>query len=164
MNKKKALILLFYSFFGFCSAQSLSHSVIGVAGDTFHSSKGYLDWTLGEVLTETYIRNGKMLTQGFHQTELRTVTEINTYALEQGAVVYPNPVRNSLNVKVTEEGSYQIEVYGPRGDKLIDQNINPASEKVPIQIDFHDLSPALYILRILNTETGQVSSFKIEKL
>src|SRR6478609_8172819 len=65
MSKKKALIVLFYSSFGFCSAQSLSHSVIGAAGDTFHSSNGSLDWTLGEIMTEAYIQNGKMLTQGF---------------------------------------------------------------------------------------------------
>src|SRR5689334_18589577 len=95
MNKKKALIILFYSSFGFCSAQSLSHSVIGTAGDTFHSSKGFLDWSLGEVMTETYVRNGNMLTQGFHQTENKnTVTEIKNYDPEQSVVVYPNPVRN----------------------------------------------------------------------
>jgi len=162
--KKKLLIVLCFSFYGVCRAQSVSLSVIGAAGETFHSSKGSLDWTLGEIMTETYIQNGKMLTQGFHQTEQSTVTEIKIYVLEQNIVVYPNPVRNSLTVKVPNDGSYHIEVYNPRGNKQIDQNINLASEIVPFQIDFHDLSPALYILRIINTKTGQVSSFKIEKL
>ena len=165
LNKKKALIILFYSFIGHCSAQSLSHSVIGTAGDTFHSSEGYLDWSLGEVMTETYTKNSKILTQGFHQIEIKnTVTEIKAFDPEKSNVVYPNPVRNSLTVQLTNGGSYQIEVYSPRGNKVIDQIINLESEKVQFQIDFHDLSPALYVLRILNTQTGQVSSFKIEKL
>jgi len=158
MSRKKALIVLFYSFFGFCSAQSLSHSVIGAAGDTFHSSNGSLDWTLGEIMTETYIQNGKMFTQGFQQTEIKTDD------LEKSTVVYPNPVRDSLTVRMGKNGSYQIEVYNILGNKLIDQNVNLTSSKVSFQIDFRECSPALYILRIFNTKTGQVFSFKIEKL
>jgi len=152
------LIILFYSFCSFCSAQSLSHSVIGAAGETFHSSNGSLDWTLGEIMTETYIQNDKMLTQGFHQPEIKTND------LEQSIMVYPNPVLDSLNVRMRKNGSYQIEVYSMLGNKLINQNINLTSNKVSFQIDFREFGPALYVLRIFNIKTGEVSSFKIEKI
>jgi hypothetical protein len=156
--KKKTLFLLCFCFYGVCYSQSGSLSVVGTAGESFRSPEGSLDWTLGEIMTETYIQKDRILTQGFHQPEIKTVD------LEQSIIVYPNPVSDSLNVRLIKNGSYQVEVYTMLGNKLIDQNINLTLNNLSFQIDFREFGPALYVLRIFNIKTGQVSSFKIEKI
>ncbi|MEO0732717.1 MAG: T9SS type A sorting domain-containing protein [Bacteroidota bacterium] len=49
---------------GFLSAQVLTSEVISSGGETFKDNTGSIEWTLGELMTETF---GASLTQGFHQ-------------------------------------------------------------------------------------------------
>ena len=156
--KKNLLIILCSCVCHFSFAQSLSHSVIGSTGEAFHSSNGSIDWTLGEIATETYSLAGKIFTQGFQQPEVKASGA--RFSIE----VYPNPVSDSVKIKISKKGSYRVEVYDLLGKKVMDQNINLIVNEVPIQIDFRDFVPALYILRIFNSSTGNVFSIKIEKI
>src|SRR5260221_5073028 len=156
--KKQLFTFLFYCIYHCSCSQSLSHSVIGASGDVFHSLNGSLDWTIGEMMTETYIQESKMFTQGFHQPEI----EPTDPGLE--IHVHPNPVPNFLNVMGKKNSNYKVEVFNTYGQKLIERNINLNLNESHFQIDFRDFIPSLYVLRIFNIDTGQVSSFKIEKI
>jgi len=48
-------------------SQSTDRSVVGSSGTHFSSDKGQIEWTLGEVMTETLLASPWVLTQGFHQ-------------------------------------------------------------------------------------------------
>ena len=47
------------------SAQSVTPEVVASAGETFSNSSLTLEWTLGEIVTETFVGT-IVLTQGFH--------------------------------------------------------------------------------------------------
>lgn len=54
---------------GALGAQNVTPEVVASAGETFANEWLSLEWTLGEVMTETY-SGSAVLTQGFHQPEL----------------------------------------------------------------------------------------------
>jgi gliding motility-associated-like protein len=70
----KPILLLFIVFIplGYCNAQSLSPTVVAAQGDYFWSPTVSVAWTIGEVFSETYSSSDHILTQGFHQPDLRS--------------------------------------------------------------------------------------------
>jgi len=105
---------------------SLSQSVIGTAGDTFSSSQRVNGWTIGELMTDTYIQSGQVFTQGFHQPQAKTADVAFSIS------VYPNPIMDSLNIKISQIGTIGVEVYNMLGQKVIDQNTNVTLSEAPI--------------------------------
>lgn len=109
-------------------AQSLSASVIGSTGGHFASSGGSLSWTLGEIMTETYKQNRGFLTQGFHQPLMIRVTGLEEVE-EKNLLVFPNPVRDILNLQITENGDYRIELFDLQGQRLVNDQTQMATGK-----------------------------------
>jgi gliding motility-associated-like protein len=69
-SMKTYLLIIIISFtftFQNVKAQSFARDVIGSAGTFATSTYGSMEWTIGEVLTETYASTGYFFTQGFHQ-------------------------------------------------------------------------------------------------
>lgn len=54
----------------YANAQSLSPTVVASQGDYFWSTTVSVEWTIGEVMIETYTVQDHFLTQGFHQPNL----------------------------------------------------------------------------------------------
>jgi hypothetical protein len=65
--------LFMFSFFScfciFSNAQSINSSVIGSAGDIFVTSSIIQEFTVGELMVETFIAAPFVLSQGFHQED-----------------------------------------------------------------------------------------------
>tara|TARA_B110000459_G_scaffold184547_1_gene214397 strand:+ start:382 stop:588 length:207 start_codon:yes stop_codon:yes gene_type:complete len=67
--KKILLILLCLPMIGF--GQVTSPSIIGSSSASY-SSGGNIDYTLGGIFVETYTNSTTILSQGFHQGDLKT--------------------------------------------------------------------------------------------
>ena len=158
---KKILLLVFcLSVAGFSKAQQLSASVVSSAGGQFEKSNGSLDWTLGEIMTETYQKSNGFFTQGFQQPAVIKVTGIDEIK-EMNLFVYPNPAREALYIKTTASGDFQFELFNLQGQKLVSKNSSANGTQIQ-EIDLRGFSAALYLLRISNTSTGMSSLHKIE--
>lgn len=142
-------------------AQSLPAQVISTSGDNFMKSNGSLEWTLGEIMIETYTRPVGFLTQGFQQPSNVTITDIET--VEKGIAVYPNPVRDVLYVKITETGNYTLELFNLQGQKVVNEQVAVHTTDYIREVDVQELSIALYLLRITNNSSGKIRIQKIEK-
>ena len=160
--KKWIIIITFLLNVVLANAQSLLSSVVGSAGDQFASASGSLEWTLGEIMTETYQQSQGFFTQGFQQPATIKVTSINEEE-DRNLVAYPNPTRNLLNVRTSENGDYRIELFNLQGQKLINLNITGNNGVHIHQIDLQDFGVAVYLLRISNTSTEKNSNHRIEK-
>lgn len=156
------LFVLSLSILGRVHAQTLSSSVVGSTGEQYSNSSGSLDWTMGEIMTETYSQNKFYLTQGFQQPATIKVT-----GLEEAEVisiqVYPNPARDILYIKTTESGAFIVELYNMQGQKLASQSSSFSSGEQIHQLSLEDFKIAVYLLRISNTTSGRNSIHKIEK-
>ena len=161
---KQTLIISFFCFvIAFSNGQSLSPSVIGSTGEQFASASGSLEWTLGEIMTETYRQSIGYFTQGFHQPTTIKITGLEE-AQEKNIFVYPNPVRDVLYVKTTENGDYLIELFDMQGWKAVNNNSSVGTGTDIHQINLTDFSAAMYLLRIVNITTGKSTYHKVEKL
>lgn len=158
---KKILLLTFcLSVAGFSKAQQLSSSVVSSSGGQFEKPNGSLEWTLGEIMTETYQKTVGFFTQGFQQPSVIKVTGIDEFK-EKNALAYPNPAREVLYVKTTESGDYQFELFNLQGQKLVSKNSAASGTQIQ-EIDLRGFSAAIYLLRISNTSTSTSSLHKIE--
>lgn len=78
-------------------------------------------------------------------------TSINLIDLAKGIEVYPNPVVDVLNIKNVSEIEFEkIEIYDALGRKVSSIFYKPT-------IDFNDLMPGLYYIRLITIE-GQFTS------
>jgi hypothetical protein len=146
--KKLLLILLCLPMIGF--GQVTSPSVISSSGNSYNNGGVNMDYTLGEIVVETFQPTVTplpltytILTQGFHQGILKVTTSVENIAIE--TKVYPNPTTQYLIIELEKSVDADLLVYDINGrlvlqDKLIDQ-----SRK---ELDFSFLKQGNYLLHI----------------
>lgn len=172
MKAPLLLILLFIT--AGISAQQylLQPSIIAPAGDQNWSPDLMLDWTVGEVAIESLHAGDRLFTEGFHQSDLQVVRILPEPVVQPesisgepvGVQVYPNPVSHFLTIQIhnARQQQYQVSVFDLNGRQLMARNMYPYSGSA--EIDFSAFVQGMYLLRIINTDTGQQSSYRIAKL
>ncbi|MCK4881230.1 MAG: T9SS type A sorting domain-containing protein, partial [Bacteroidales bacterium] len=126
------------------------------SGASFQNSSGYISFSIGEVITTTLTSSSAILTQGFHQTRLRTVPVINQSAIQMS--VFPNPVKDLLILQIGDPLGFDYLLYDVRGGLL--ERGQVLDERT--EINFSALAPAVYILRVTNHKE-EVRLFQIVK-
>jgi hypothetical protein len=139
--------------------QTLPRSVISSAGGQFISSAGSLEWSLGEIMTETYSHDGGFLTQGFQQPSRVIVTSL--VEDETATLIYPNPVSRFLYVKTASDHEWQVELFDLHGKRMMSpiQKIDDTR----IEVDLLGLPTAIYLLGISDIITGAKTYHKVIK-
>lgn len=152
-------------------AQSLDRQLISVQGQS--SSKGtvQLEWSLGEWATSQLIFPGGMLTEGFHQGQLKVELvqdiqlpkkpSIQSEVLE--VKVFPNPTTSHLTVSLAErdEGSAFLSLTYMDGRRFLQQKellFGTNSE-----IDLTSYPSGMYVLQIQDKDGKLLKTFKITK-
>jgi hypothetical protein len=82
------------------NAQTTSPLLVCSAGDIFTNKSYQLDWSIGELLTETFTVSENMLTQGFHQSSY-IITALENSDPGVNLSVYPNPTADLINIKLS---------------------------------------------------------------
>ncbi len=152
----RLLIFLFSIACFSLSAQKIAPSVIASAGHVMKAGSLSLEWTLGEVVTETRTTNSLIVTQGFHQANLGT-TLVQNHELSN-LNVFPNPTSSILNVENPQLQELQFTITDMEG-KLIMQNQLSTSV---LEINLDQLTQGNYILVFKNK--NQQKSFNIQKI
>jgi len=127
----------------------------------YKNSSYQLDWSIGELQTETYRTSGQSLTQGFHQGNY-IITEIEQ-SNQFEAIVYPNPTIDFVILKIDvsatyNKGNLQYRITDISGKILQNEKIRGNIQ----QINFSGFAIGTYFITIqLNNQF--VKSFKIIK-
>lgn len=140
------------------SAQHLSPEVVATAGESFSTNSLTLDWTLGEVMTETY-SGTIVLTQGFHQPALQT-TSLEDLDSHVGTVtVYPNPTTDRISIQTEKTGVLQAVLWDMSGRVVLQATTSATNT----ELDLSELPDGIYLL---NLSDGQhtAQSIRINKL
>lgn len=155
--KKLISSLILIGAMGALGAQSLSPEVVANAGETYAAGNLVVEWTLGEVMTESY--DGTLiLTQGFHQPELQ-VTSIKDPAAAFGFVkVYPNPTAGSISIEREQAGDLHMNLLDMQGRLIMQEHASTSLTS----LDMSSLPTGIYVLRLSDGKQG-VRSIRIEK-
>lgn len=160
MNKKFIFVLqllLFLSIYSF--GQTLQNSVVGSTGASASAGTVKMDYTIGEIVVETFTAGGHTLTQGFHQTALHLVAIENADYFPEISM-YPNPTSDLVNIDIPANyDKLDISLYDVTG-KLI-RIFSNAQGKVTI--DAAVLATGTYYLQMINTAKNKVKTFKLIK-
>ena len=112
-------------------AQSLSPEVVATAGDQFSSASINLEWTMGELVTET-VEDGNVLTQGFHQPQI-AITSINDpESLRKLVLSGPNPTQGLLSIQTEED--LTIRLFDMKGALLLTMEIDQPSANIDLSL------------------------------
>lgn len=166
MYKSFTLFACFLLTFFLTKGQSISPTVIASGGGSDVSNNIRLDWTLGELATETITTQTNMYTQGFQQPFLQVINipERVDSSLGYQVSVYPNPVSSILHVYL--HGMTDTKVYlrltDINGRTVYLKSVHSGGSS--IGIDMTNLAAEVYIL-FINTPSGQaIKAYKIIKI
>ena len=140
--KKLLLILFCLPLIGF-GQPIISPSVVSSSGDSYSNGGVIMDYTLGEIVIETFSNNANILTQGFHQGVIKVNTSVENIDIK--TKVYPNPTTNFLIVELEKNVNAELLVYDINGKIVIKGKLNEEQKK---QLDFSFLNQGNYFLHI----------------
>jgi hypothetical protein len=139
--KKILLILIALPMIGF--GQVTTPSVVSSSGDSYSNGNVIMDYTLGEIVVETHANSTTILTQGFHQGDLKVSTQVENISIK--TKIYPNPTTNFLIIELEKNVNADILVYDINGKLVIKDKLNEEQKK---QLDFSFLNQGNYLLHI----------------
>lgn len=143
------------------NAQTLSPQLLSSTGESFKNLIYLMDWSIGEVQTETYSANGHLLTQGFHQSKYAVATAVNNInGLQFEITAFPNPTTDYVNLKVEsiKVENLQYSITDLSGIELLNRQFLGNIE----QINFSNFAIGSYFISILQ-KNRLIKSFKIIK-
>ena len=135
------LLLLLYSPI-FIFGQVTSPTLITNSGGTFSNSSVIMDFSIGELAVQT-LQNNEILTQGFHQGDLKVTTAIFNLGIK--TKIYPNPTTKFIIIELEKNVNADILVYDINGKIVIEDKLNDENQK---QLDFSFLKQGNYLLHI----------------
>ncbi len=91
-------------------AQQLTPTVIGSAGETLTGNNLLLDFSIGEIATETLTATGLSLTQGFIQGPDNNTGIEETLVNENDLILYPNPATDRLYLQYNDPDTHPVKV------------------------------------------------------
>jgi Secretion system C-terminal sorting domain len=144
----------------FLTITTQAQEVIATSGGDGTTSGANVNWTIGEIITETGESTNSILTQGFNQGDLLITKIIKEKLPGMSFNVYPNPASDHLKI-VSKETDYENMRF-----ILFDINGRPLIEKplsgVETDIQIGNLRPSTYLLKVYQNNT-EVTIFKIIK-
>ena len=156
--KKQLLIFVVIICFGNVMAQSLTPQVIASSGNSFSNATGKLDFTIGEVVISTLSVGGNILTQGFHQPEIK-FSSIEDHHPDFAFTLYPNPTEQFVTVESSQPDDLQVCVFDAAGGAIL---VSPVFQQ-KITIDLYLLAAGSYIFRITNKSGIPLHSYTLIK-
>ncbi|MDF2435810.1 MAG: hypothetical protein K0Q95_186 [Bacteroidota bacterium] len=159
MKSRITLLIILLNVF-ISRAQSVMPDVVASSGDFYSNSNGQIQWTLGEVMVETYQTSGYKLTQGFHQN-FALSTGINTSNLS-GIMVYPNPANEFVSITLADiSRSYIITLIDITGKVLHTESAG--NSEATIRLNLNDVSSGIYLLKVTASNSNHHQTFRIIK-
>lgn len=109
--KKKALIAFSLVV---VSTTAFGQEVISSQGNSYANSSGSIDFTIGEVVTNTVTNGTNDLTQGFHQTTWQFV-ELDEFDANFLVFIFPNPTQDVLTIQAAAYEGVMFVLTDARG-------------------------------------------------
>ena len=163
MKHKMYLLLLTLLVVGIGHAQSLGQVVMSNSGTTLSGASNTLSFTLGEPVIGN-ISNGESLGQGFWLGAIEeAVLGAEDFTLETNATVYPNPVKDLLNIRFEDMAGedFEIALYDIRGTVVMQREFTNSSGTE--LLNFEAFAAGVYVLKVVQTASGKNKTFKLIK-
>jgi hypothetical protein len=147
------LLLTFFSY-----AQSISKSVIGMAGKTQSNGGLSVSWTAGEPVVGLMTSSSAQLGNGYYPSLDVQALSKEDFTMDVAIKIYPNPTSNFLYAEQKDQHQLRINIVDVNGRIVLENNINSGG-----QIDISNFSIGIYIIQVQDLETQKKNTYKIIK-
>jgi len=154
MKKIYLILIIFSTFYINLNAQE----IISSSGDYFQNATVSVSWTIGEPITETYNNGTNILTQGFQQSKLTSVSIFELLNEGIKVSIAPNPTQDYINLYIDNFKGINYQLYDFTGKIIKQAEVNSCETK----IFFSELSSAAYFLNVIK-ENQIIHTFQIIK-
>lgn len=164
-DMKYIIILLAISASILLKAQSVEQEVLGCTGGSGGNNDMQIDFTLGEPFVTTVSTAGLIVTQGFHQSEVKLVGIKTSAGYEWEVSCYPNPTSNRLTLEIEGEmlGSIQLRVLDTQGRIVAHELVEKGSKDIHHDIQVAQLAAGPYFLHVM-LEGGSGTTIPFQKI
>lgn len=161
--KKLFLFILTFLITNLAMSQTTSSELVSSSGDRFKNTRYQLEWSVGECVTATCVRESYVISQGLHHSGYDIVTGVDNIAKDVNITVYPNPTVGLINLELNSlfengMGNLLYSVIDFSGKVLQSERITGKVE----HLDFSNYTAGVYCL-IVRQENSLIGSFKIIK-
>ena len=143
----------------------LEPSLISNGGEFLESNSYQLNFSIGEPITATIKGdNNYILSQGFHQPELLSVSSIkSTIGFVEKIEIFPNPTTGQITVKADFLDSKEINflLFNALGQKFYRTKQSLGTNGVTLNLSL--LPSGEYFLKLTNEKLTRQQTFKIIK-
>jgi hypothetical protein len=150
------LLLIALLFGRLLVAQSLTPNVINSSGNVLNTTNLSLEWSLGEISTNTVQNSNFLLTQGFLQPHFNLVKAVDI-STSIRLVAYPNPTSDILNFVSDDSSIATVQICDISGRILLAKDYSE-------QITITDFSDGCYFLHFFNAKHQLIHILKITKI
>lgn len=168
MKNRMFILIVVLGICGFTArSQTLSPTVISSSGGFYTSGSAMLSTTVAEMtMVQTFTTAGNILTQGFQQPEDMTTGIVETPAVSDGILIYPNPTNGNFILSFTSNGNSEsnIRVFNLAGQVVLDEQVTPSAGLNTINFDFSTYSQGMYILELSTTNEKGEKSLSYHKI
>jgi hypothetical protein len=140
-----SFLLVLHSTGLFC--QTDKDEVLATSGGSSDEKGISVSWTVGEPIINQFAIPGYTLSQGFQKGYLSVVTQSQNLPDEINITAYPNPVLNSLTIKIVNSSGpahWWVNVYDYKGEVVIQQE----TEMDLTEVNLASLPPGAYLVKI----------------
>lgn len=143
-------------------AQSLQPGLLSASGGSGTAGTGSLQWSVGELVVQTFSGGGQQLTQGFHQNgmALTPVFEVGQWSVSID--VFPNPSTEQITIQ--RKGKDLPEQRFALFNLLGQSQLSGWLRDELTTIYLNTLPAQIYFLQIFGDAGQQLAVFKIQKI
>ena len=144
-----------------CHAQLAERTLISSNGWSFTNPSFSVDYSVGEVVIETFTTSSFSLLQGFHQPPIVINPGIIEPILEPILTLYPNPTRGNISVSLGNvTGPVLIDIYNVLGQVVYSQQLIADDQaNLTYEMNLHYLATGTYHLRLRSDSGRQNTAF-----
>lgn len=159
LNLMKQLILPIVLLF--LSLSIMAQELVSTAGGSAKTSDIQMDWSIGEIATETLESNEVTVTQGFHQPLTVISTSIEEWENTNfNFVLKPNPTKDFVQITFQHESLETVDIYiFSISGKLIQHRKNMMSGS---ELDLTGFGSGEYVIH-LSDKKDIVKTYKVIK-
>ncbi|MCW3071669.1 MAG: hypothetical protein JWO44_1559 [Bacteroidetes bacterium] len=166
MNSRSVLFLFLLLKSAFAFSQSIQRYAFSSAG-SLSSGLPLIQSNIGELMSDTYLTSGTMLTQGFVQNDQVSVNVDPHRPADIQSKAFPNPVSSHLNITISscECADLLIEIFDYSGKKLVSASGSSfQSGKGAYELSLEGFSPGIYFISVRSDKDELNQVFRITKI
>lgn len=130
-------------------------------GGSATSGNLHIVYALGEIGVQEVDNSSLHLSEGFVGPDIAKVVGIEDYGVLEGLTVYPNPVKNYVNLQFPADNDYEIHIFDLTGKEVFQQVSESNSEA---QYQLSNLKAGVYLLVVIDRTQQLSATVKLQKM